>query len=195
MHTKTYHPPAGQHLVTACFRAARQAKRERCRVRFNFNAARLEATPKKSPSTLVWEWEQLTGRQHARWSASPAGRAAARERTEEIVARQLICDGIVENLPTQIGSLDSVMGSLFRLALNADDIGVKLNHPRIVRTLADAGFKENDHVGQPPEFFDDRPKLGYWIVGQVINCLNLGRPPHPMTAHFVGKYFALPPLS
>ena len=63
---------------------------------------------------------------------------------------------------------------------------------RLAAQLEAAGYAENEHVGEKPEWFNTRPRMAHYIVGQALNCLRIGMGPHPITGSFVDKYFALP---
>ena len=57
-----YSPSCGRHISAACNEAAYMAKTKRCLVHFSFNESELVASPKKSPTTLLWEFELNIGR-------------------------------------------------------------------------------------------------------------------------------------
>lgn len=86
--------------------------------------------------------------------------------------------------------LDSLMAWLKELTPLVDWAGISLDKETILRQLRDAGFKSNQFVGEKEDWFNTRERLGLWIIGQAMNCMEHGMGPHPMTVTFCEKYFA-----
>ena len=193
----TYEPSAGTEISHACREAVNMAKRSGATVRFKFNDVELTATPNIKPDAVVAKWRRESNRLSEEYRNSPKGRAAAAARTAEIARLKTQSETLLMALSSILlsGSTDELMDWLKSFALVADDVSVKLDTAALAAKFEAAGFKENESVGQKPEWFNTRPRMAGYIVGQVINCLKRGMPPHPVTASFVEKYQALSPVS
>lgn len=188
-----YEPLGGERIEHACHEATRLAKEHRRLCRFSFNDVTLMAAPKKSAYTLEWEWTWTLERERSAYRNSKKGQEAERQRVAEVSAMQIQSDFLIKDLPNACqGGLDKVMLWLSAFAEVADRIGVTFDTDWIIALLESAGFRENAHVGRHPSAFNNRKMMGHYIVGQAINCMRQGMPPHPMTLTFVEKYFKLP---
>ena len=67
-----YVPLAGTSIDVAAAEAIAKAKKQRCPVHFNFNGVKLVATPKKSVTTIVWEFHQIINQQADKYHHSKA---------------------------------------------------------------------------------------------------------------------------
>lgn len=51
------------------------------------------------------------------------------------------------------------------------------------------GYAKHAHVGKPELVFEeDEVIFGEWIVGQSIDCMEKGMPPHPVSTGFAAQY-------
>lgn len=91
-------------------------------------------------------------------------------------------------LPNAIQSLPKTVRWLSRFSEWADYIGVNYNQQEVIATL-ESKYQDGAHVGRPKEDFQADPQvMGEYIVGQAINCLKSGMPPHPVTQRFAKEY-------
>jgi len=192
MQTLEYSPSAGTHIGLACKEAVAMAINENAKVKFSFNGVELLARPQHSPADLQAEWDAISNQRAEDYRNSPQGKAAAKRRTEEILRKQRSLNTSLDVLADIIGDHDKLMIWLKGVAEDADDIAVTLPKERMIEQLEAAGFVENEHVGEKPEWFNSRPRMAHYIVGQALNCLRRGMGPHPVTGSFVERYFALP---
>lgn len=192
MQTLEYSPSAGTHIGLACKEAVAMAVNENAKVKFSFNGVELLARPQHSPADLQAEWDAISNQRAEDYRNSPKGRAAAKKRTEEILRKQRSMNTSLAVPPDAIADHDKLMILLKGVAEDADDIGVQFSKDRLAAQLEAAGFVENEHVGEKPEWFNSRPRMARYIVGQALNCLRRGMGPHPATGSFVERYFALP---
>jgi hypothetical protein len=189
MKTIEYEPLAGSHIDYAIQHAVGFAKHHHARVRMRFNDVTLVATPKTSRDSLRWTFDKTQGESAQHWRTTPRGLASARRRKRELAANQRIVDDLIGELPASLASgLDDTVAWLSRFARVADDCGLRYSKPEIAQALRAAGYTNNQHVGRPQEDFDSSLVTGQWIVGQAINCLEHGMPPHPITRKFAAKY-------
>lgn len=197
MKTMTYEPSAGTRIEHACTEAVTMAKRSGATVRFKFNDVELAATPDREPDDLVADWRHESDRLSEEYRNSPEGRAEAARRESEITTLKAQADELLGKLDSLLAenSQDEIMGWMKSFAPISDDVSVKFDTAELAAKFEAAGFKENEGVGQEPEWFNTRPRMAGYIVGQVINCLKRGMPPHPVTVSFVEKYQAMPPVA
>ena len=188
-----YEPLLGTSIDVAAKEAIAQAKKQRCPVKFNFNGTKLIATAKKSPTTLVWEFNQILAQQSDRHTHSKAGLKAAAERAQQIKDGQQRLNAAFTTLPALLAQpepqrLDSLVRWLRDNQSDMDDCEVEYSIAKLLTDLESAGYVDNAHVGKKPECFT-RQAIGEWIVGQVINCLKHGMGPHQIIHRFADDYF------
>lgn len=189
MKTIEYKPLAGSHIDYAIQHAVGFAKHHRARVRMRFNDITLVATPKTSRHTLRWTFDKLQGESAQHWRTTPRGLASTRRRKAQLACDQQAVDHLIDTLPASIASgLDDTVSWVSRFSQVADDSGLVYSKHEIAKALRDARYIGNQHVGLPEEDFASSRVTGEWIVGQAINCLEHGMPPHPMTQEFAAKY-------
>ena len=190
----TYEPSPGTRIETACDEAVNMAKQIGSTVRFKFNDVELTATPTTKPHSIVSEWQQESKRLSEKYRNSPQGRAAAKARTAEISRLKTQSEALLMSLSSILlsGSTDELMGWLKSFAPISDDVCVKFDTAAVAAKFEAAGFKENEGVGKKPEWFNTRNRMARYIIGQAINCLKRGMPPHPITVSFIEKYESLP---
>lgn len=203
MLTITYEPTAGQHLTQAVAEAIQLCPitARGARVVFSFNGVQMIAGKADTPQSLTKLYDSITAKRSARWNASPEGIAAAQERQQEIERCQAIVTNAMQLLPRLLAlkeqdlapqtRMDALMGWLDSWVLAADDVSVDLDKEWLSLQLIAAGYRESEHVGESPEFFSTRDRLGRYIMGQVIHCLRSDMPPHPVSVKFIGDYFDL----
>ena len=67
-----------------------------------------------------------------------------------------------------------------------------VNRMRVWRLLTEAGYVGNDCVGMESDAIQSDPHLmARYIAGQVMDCIEAGMAPHPITAKFVEDYKAI----
>lgn len=138
------------------------------------------------------QWDERNEASRRRYRDSPQGKAEADRRVKEILRKQRSINDSRDTLAFIADDQDKLMFWLKSFAYDADDIGVQFSKDRLAEQLEAAGYAENEHVGEKPEWFNTRPRMAHYIVGQAINCLRIGMCPHPITGSFVDKYFTLP---
>jgi hypothetical protein len=102
----------------------------------------------------------------------------------------------------QGNNLDHLIGWLHSFAHHANAASVDFDAAAGLRRgglewicllFESKGYRDGDGVGQDPDWFCTRARLGRYIIGQAINCMRKGLPPHPgATERFCSQYFALP---
>ena len=187
-----YSPSAGTHIRYACQEAIALAGNRNRPVHFSFNGTRMKVHKRLPLQHVLRQWDERTEASRRRYRNSPKGKAAAEKRNTEILRKQRSLNTSLDVLADIIADQDKLMLWLKSFAQDADDIGVTFSKERLAAQLEAAGYAENEHVGEKPEWFNTRPRMAHYIVGQALNCLRIGMGPHPITGSFVDKYFALP---
>lgn len=187
---RSYVPLAGEHIKQACTRAIFIARSNEEDCGFKFNDIALIATPDSTVEQLEKLFFDEMDRAHQEYEASPKGIAAMAQRQEEVKQRQeavsrLACADIEEM------SMDEVIAWLKEFTHAADDIEVRKPLKTITQLLEAAGFEANAHVGKEPGWFNTRQRMGEYVVGQAMECMKRGMPPHPICLTFCKKYEAL----
>lgn len=194
MKTIKYNPVFGTHIRDACALAVKLARSENARVEFTFNEAKLVATPKSSATTLQKDFDEYQAKESERYRNSKAGKAAAAERKRLVARRQKTVDRIEAHLAGIIsGGMDRLLRELANYASAADDVAVKKNLLGVATALRAAGYRNYYGVGKGADWFNTRERMGPYIVGQAINCMEIGMAPHPVLIDFVDGYFNLRP--
>ena len=188
--TIKYEPLAGTWIEAACQEATEISKRTSASFNFEFNGVLVQVVPGVAAKELVDRWTKDLDAIIAARKASPEYAAQEAERQREIQATQAAVNSQLANLPDW-KDLDSIIKWLEVFAKYADDSGVNFDKSALCSWFEKAGFKKNQHVGEPPAFFKTKQALGEWIVGQVMSCLDMEMPPHPITIKFAQDYFAL----
>lgn len=186
---KTYHPGVGTHISDACAGLVAFAQEHGEPAEMSFNDETIVAEPNDSADGLVSRFHTASEMRAQQWRNSAAGVAEAQRRSEDIARKQSAIDTLLKNWPVvQPLGWSVVMSWAEALTENADDIGVKLDHRALAATLEASGYEENSGVGQKPEWFNTPERLGGYIMGQVINCLKSGMPPHQVIGGFIERF-------
>jgi hypothetical protein len=182
----TYEPHLGQDISDACRKAIALANKNGSPVAFRFNDVDMVVSPGEGARTACDRWRAESERQAEAWRNSPKGKRAAAESEARRLEAQRETDRLIADGPRVVtDGLAAVVRWCAKLSMSADHNGINWEPRRAATMLIAAGYRENAHVGQPPEAFrDNRQMMGEYIIGQAINCLKRGMPPHPMTEHF-----------
>jgi hypothetical protein len=95
-------------------------------------------------------------------------------------------------LPKALGKgLTATINWIQEYADVADNINLNYRGKEVLKALTSAGFKTNEFAGD--KFVKgDKEVMGRYILGQVIDNLQSGMPPHPMVSHLAKHYLAMP---
>jgi hypothetical protein len=192
MKTLKYEPLGGETIQFACAIAVEKAVKENVYVEFEFNGHNISVNPQSDPKQLASDYMADCQRKHEDYKASPKGILEKQLRDAEVKKNQQNIDSLIAEIADSALTMDDLMQWLKQFSISADFIGVNVPLKYAILGLEKHGFKSNDHVGQSPEWFSTRERMGQYIAGQAISCMENKMPPHPMTQSFVEKYFKLP---
>lgn len=158
-----------------------------------FNAVDVQALPDSEPEELVEHYNAESDRRREEYRNSPEGKAAAAERSAEIVAKQSEIDRMQRELAAASPDAghDFFVDWCARFGWVNDDIGVSIDRSVIISALKSAGYVQNDCTGD--QFVEgDRDVMARYIVGQALSCLNgpVGKI-HPVVGSFADRYRAM----
>lgn len=210
MNTITYEPLAGTHLDRAIREAHSllkpSAKGQRAQV--NFNGVNLLIGINDTPERIARLYDNICTHRSQRYRESEAGKAFAREQSERLTKMQDSLTTCIKMLPGLLNLKDEglpngrtslVMGWLNGFIECSDHIELdwdkaadcKGGKEWVAILLESAGFREGELCGLPKDEYEKPETLGRWVIGQVINCLRTGMPPHPIGRKFIQEYFNL----
>lgn len=190
-----YVPSVGRHINHATGEALAMARRYNRIVEFKFNDMRMRVRPRDSQQHVLRQRGERLAASIRRYNASPEARAYTERRAAEIQRKQQDINAAMAVLPEIVGNRDKLMSWLKVFVRNADDVGVSFSKEQLRAHLQRAGYTAGYGVGESPDWFTDwfnnRPRLAGYIIGQVLACLDAGRTPHPVAETFVDRYFEL----
>lgn len=180
-----YEPGAGEHISTACRKAAEIAGRRGLTVQFRFNDVDVAVAPGERPEAAEDRWNIERDRQTEAWRASPEGRRAEAEAEERRRDCQRRTDALIVRLPGVVKELGPLVRWCVELSRAADHVGVRWSPSAVADAIEAAGWRRDAHVGRAEAEFRGEPTmLGEYVVGQALSCLGHGMPPHPIVEKF-----------
>lgn len=185
-----YEPSPGEHLDDAIQTALALAAEHDLPVRFTFNDAEATVTKDTRPVEVLASFDRQWSAQREAYKTSPEGRAAAERQTAEVARSQARHDALMGNLPVAVQDEALLVQWLADYAGPADDNRV-LGHDYelVAAMLVSAGYARADAVGLPREEYENPAVLARWLIGQALDQLRGGMPPHPgMMERFAEDY-------
>lgn len=202
--------PAGTTFDIACRRAKDWAFKSGQMVEFDFNGLEVWVSsetdlallkrdfshshllgwsrigPNPKPELSEDENDLIHRLQEQRQKEQEAYEAQQRERTATELAR------IALRFPDG-GNLSELLGWLKSYTQIADSIyAPKVYSAWLHYKLEEAGYISSEMAGLRSRWYEENQEvLGFYIVGQAMNCLESGMPPHPILGDFVDRYNAL----
>lgn len=180
----------GDYLPTVIRTALARANERGGPVRFTFNEATVDVLPGQSAAAIEsaihakWEAEAEAHR------ASPAGQKAAADAAVRVAELQKAHDGLMAELPAAFTSDASTIDWLERYSDPGDDTRVTgRDFGRVADALERAGYRAGAACGLEKYAYEDPRILARWLIGQALDQLRSGMPPHPgMMGNFASEY-------
>lgn len=185
-----YEAQAGQSITSAAREAIKLAGEHSQPVEFDFNGIPIVVEAGQDPKFVSDRYMRQIQKQAEDYEKSPEGLAYAAKRSKEIAVKQNRVGILIQRLSKPL-SLDEMMNWVKQFTDDADDTGVECNFKEVAKQIEALGYVANEHVGQKPEWFNNRERMGRYIVGQCLTFMNKGMGPHPVAISFVNKYFGL----
>ena len=168
------------------------ARTHNCKVQFNFNGVPLQATPKKSPVTICWEFQKIISQHCERYYRSPEGKKErARDESEVKVAQKAIDHWMLIVRDMLESGLDNTIGWLSNFLPLANRVGTKVNHSLLISLFEAQGYKAEECTGKGEAFYEVKENLGRYIVGQVLSMWKSTGAVHPHICDFCENYETL----
>lgn len=175
---------AGEQIDRTVTRALEYAKTNNERVKFDFNGVSVVVLATDTVSSIVNKWSADLDAIAIAYNNSPEGKRAAAETLLRKKAGQTKLDRLMKELTHCCKNIDTLVKWCVELS-DVVRIDTEWNPGLIRQTIEAAGYERNKHVGQPPEAFDGNLQmLKEYIVGQSIDALYMGLPPHQVIHKF-----------
>ncbi len=200
-----FDPLAGSSIDWTIAKALKMARKYQRHVRFYFNGLRITVHKRLSFRHVYNQWEHMREARSLAYRQSQEYRDQLAETARETDDRQKQMTELFRVFDTSVKSLPTLVGSMAQLSDCGDWIHVdwgkawadagcppteKSIHKELVQRMQAEGYYENEGVVPKGTKFDGSTsdKVGRWIIGQCINCLNKGMPPHPVVQRFGMQY-------
>lgn len=195
---------AGASISYTCNVASQYATYLKAVVSFEFNGVEVFSRPYTSWHEAEKNWNRESERKHQEYLNSDEHKARLEERTKKIAIKQTAINILLAELPSLINDEAKIMNWVSCFAKVADDVGVEFDKKELSKTLQNAGWVNNAYAASidasdeekeelKAQLNADKSMLAQYIMGQVISCLEINMPPHPVTSHFVSEYFGTQP--
>ncbi len=185
----------GDHLSSVIRKAIGVADSFETKVGFTFNGARIIVVKGDTVETVETEVQRQWNAQSAAYAASPAGIRAKHDAQQRLSNAVLTHAACMAALPMICGKAridePELMDWLAIYAAAADHVDVQCDYPRVLELLAKAGYFANHNCGLDRSEYDKPSIMASYIIGQAMDCMQKGMPPHPITISFIEKYRAL----
>ena len=177
---------AGERIEVACTRLATAANVGDTVYSASFNGIDLLAAPGISAESLVQYYHEESDRQHQAYLASPQGKADAIAAQIRRDSMQRDVDALMLKLPTVHGHAD-VLEWLAAFAIVADHTGVNKDYATVLDRLRMLAYEANANTGNAYAG-NDRDNVARYIVGQAMDYMQKGLPPHSVLIRFVAEW-------
>lgn len=189
--TINYNPPLGEYISTTINKIVALANQEMKCVVTTFNEIDLVAHPfTTTEQALEKYFTEEQQRRQEEYYASKEYKDKEVKRQKEIKEAQDIIDTYISNLNEVLESKDTekVIDWLKVFTDPADRSGTYCNFSFVTKTFIDAGYKANAFVGEGALLETHKEWMGLYIIGQAIDCMQKGMPPHPIIYKFIEQY-------
>lgn len=183
-----YEPMAGEDIQKCIETCLQNALFKQKDVQFTFNGAVVVCHPKDSYDDVYSAWREEMDHLHEVYINSEQYKQSQREINKIVADAQAKIDELIPQLPDILagGNTGMLLEWLSTYTENADYIGVEKHIREVAGQILLAGYAPNAHVGKK-ENWDSQSSAEY-IVGQAIDCMNMGMGPHPVLIPFVEKW-------
>lgn len=183
----------GTHILAACKEAIEAAKKHGEPVMFDFNGIGMTAHHDGDALGMMHDWNIKAQQKAEEYRRSPAGIKAAQEAAQRARDNQAKVDELLGTLRQAVNRVDTLVDWLAEFCVPADHVNVTYDKSVIIESIRHAGYVKNYGVGDPPESFGTRDRMGRYIIGQALtNMMEHDLPPHPITTTFAERFRRLP---
>lgn len=192
--TITYDPMPGSTITDCIAECIAMANKAGLSVQLRqFNGVDLNVAPGATADACYDEWEIVFNNNAKLYRNSPECQKAAADSQRRADNARREVRRLLGTFDESSRSLDTLVGWAKDFSVHADNNAVVFDKDALADMLENLGYRNNMHVAKEGEI---RPKwmkkiMGEYIIGQVINCLRNGMPPHPIEAKFADEYAAM----
>lgn len=179
--------PAGTRFDHAVKQAISIANECYTQVIFDFNGIQIAVTKDDTVESVGKRYDDAYKKRRAEYEASPEGIERRRLDAEEAILRQQKYDEAVRQIRTlmQDTTFNALRVKIYRDFCEASDwISVQKNLTEVIDLLQAAGFQSIEDIPQKiRDAANAKDPLSIWlcIVGNGIECMKSGMPPHPVS--------------
>lgn len=197
---------AGSDIEWGCKLSCRLARAIGVVVPFDFNGLLITARPHSRHDDLYDYWQQESERKRAEYLASDEYKQQLIEDEAERVEYQGQMDALLERLPTvtrgpqyRDEDQDAFLDWMYDFGKIADYNFLSWDKAVVVDRIQTAGWEPGVHTmpdGLTPEeeknfrltIRTDKRVDAEYIIGQCLDCMLGGMPPHPVVCKFIDEY-------
>lgn len=185
-----YRPTGGEDIADAFRRAIYMARDNAQAVKFTFNGEEITVFPHNIPAERVNEWHENIALKRQLYEASPEYLAAKAARVAEGKRLADVAEKTVAAAAVNLTVL-SVAVDLCATLAECDHVDADIPWRAYAQMFRAAGYVAGEGVGRTD--LDRAPvACGRYIVGQAVDCMLRGMPPHPMTSTFADRWRTMP---
>lgn len=165
------------------------------KVGFAANGVRIVVVEGDTFEMIEAEMHRQWNAQVAAYRASPEGIRAKHEEHQRLSNAVLTHAACMAALPMICGKAridePELMDWLATYADAANHGDVHKDYGRVLELLGKAGYAPCRYEGLDQSEYDKPNIMAGYIIGQAMDCMQGGMPPHPVTISFIEKYRAL----
>lgn len=187
--TLTIEPLAGSHIDDVINQAISMAKDNAAPVKFTFNGVQMHIDGPNTIDEARQQFDAKIAKSAEDYRNSPAGKAAAAEAALRLADLQGRHDALMMTLPEKFTSHLDAINWLMEYQSPADHLGVVgKSFGTVLSVLSASGYVANDCVGLPQAAYKEPDTLAKYVVGQAMDNMESGMPPHQMVHRFGADY-------
>lgn len=182
----------GSHITQAVEESLALAKQHTDKVvSFDFNGIQVLITSWDTVESGINRWERLRELFSAVYRESPAYKEELKKQIKQVKLEQERLDFLLSHLYLTEGNEDSLIAWLKEFSLIADDDRLKWDKKALAEQLTSFGYAANTFLNLPEKSYNNKAIFAGYLIGQALDQLERGFPPHPMLSSWCDKYKTL----
>jgi hypothetical protein len=155
---------------------------------FDFNGITVIVTSWDTVDSIVERFSRLQQAFSTIYRESPAYKRQQLAEQLRLAALQAKLDCLLTKLPLTKGKETALIAWLGKFAGIADNRNLVWSKEKVAEQLISFGYTANAFLNLPQEDYKCKGILAGYLLGQAIDHLNSGMPPHPMLSSWCEKY-------
>ena len=157
-------------------------------VQFDFNQINVEVTRSLTVKDVCDFYSREVRRSYDEYCNTQEYLERKKEREEVAKLSQMKIDALMKSLPDVVKDEPQLILWMEKYCSLADNTCVNTYLDDVLFQLLKAGYAINDAVGLPKEEYADLHTSARYILGQIMDFLNRGNPPHQVAISFIQAY-------